>query len=668
MLPEIRRNNSENGQTLILSVLAMLVLLMATILLFDIHNIIRLKMKSQTAVDSAAIAAANWQKTSLNLIGELNIVKACTVLISDIQPKYAYPSDYLQVNNLANPDLNKLNNEIKDLIRKSDLVTEMQARILFVGPLIGFGAAQQAAKNNGSNYNERYCGEGYIKTHIDSLKDDNGNYSDSSLNQYAPEGITKEQVDNNGRRAYCWRQPYIKMLEDIASNSISIVGNDINSGYKGIAVWPSEQRADVPTLESDKPEFIVEFEGLQDPLIYGAINSNDWCYIRHLIRMSYGEKWWGNITFMPVEEQRNRFSYESEYMPIFLDFTTGANAAANSLNGYPQMIQDRNYKLLSADYDSKNTYLADSNGNIILDADGKPIREPSDNITDRKMNPLSFITWATYGSYWQSLGDLSDTWDIYLNKKIKKEYRYSGGAVRMSSSFTNTPLSGNWRKLSEMSEKKNRADLEGKYLGNKTSEGGVGTGGTYGMGQKINTYAQRLKNSETNYTRFIHNSSMAKAFGRIPMQDGTFDVPIATRMTLPVFERAALIPRELESPPQSTPPDPDWLDFVTKYLPTLGTVSKLEDMPAAMLAAYPEVWNSGRLLKFHNALLKLDNAEWRQQGIDWLEYNRGHKPIYGDIFNPTLITGYTPDDFNEDHCDDWFGTGPGHREGPALLF
>jgi len=35
---------------------------------------------------------------------------------------------------------------------------------------------------------------------------------------------------------------------------------------------------------------------------------------------------------------------------------------------------------------------------------------------------------------------------------------------------------------------------------------------------------------------------------------------------------------------------------------------------------------------------------------------------------PSEITGYTPDDFNEDHCDDWYGTGPGNREGPALLY
>jgi len=79
-LPAARRN--QRGQTLILAVLAMVMLVVAIIVLFDLQSTIRLKVKSQTAVDAATLAGAEWQRHSLNLIGELNLVKACTALVT----------------------------------------------------------------------------------------------------------------------------------------------------------------------------------------------------------------------------------------------------------------------------------------------------------------------------------------------------------------------------------------------------------------------------------------------------------------------------------------------------------------------------------------------------------------------------------------------------------
>ena len=77
------KRNGESGQVLLIGMIAMIIILLAVFLLFDLGNVIRAKVKAQNAVDAAALVGANWQRHTLNLVGELNLVKATTVLISD---------------------------------------------------------------------------------------------------------------------------------------------------------------------------------------------------------------------------------------------------------------------------------------------------------------------------------------------------------------------------------------------------------------------------------------------------------------------------------------------------------------------------------------------------------------------------------------------------------
>ena len=54
------RKHRERGQVLILALIALLILTLAIFLLLDISNVIRAKVKSQNAVDAAALTGANW--------------------------------------------------------------------------------------------------------------------------------------------------------------------------------------------------------------------------------------------------------------------------------------------------------------------------------------------------------------------------------------------------------------------------------------------------------------------------------------------------------------------------------------------------------------------------------------------------------------------------------
>lgn len=82
-LTALRRRRGEHGQVLILAVVALILVIIAVLLLFDVQTVIRGKVKAQNGVDAAALTAAEWQKHSLNLIGELNLVRATGTLISD---------------------------------------------------------------------------------------------------------------------------------------------------------------------------------------------------------------------------------------------------------------------------------------------------------------------------------------------------------------------------------------------------------------------------------------------------------------------------------------------------------------------------------------------------------------------------------------------------------
>jgi hypothetical protein len=71
-----RKSSAEKGQVLIylLIVLVILVFVMGSV--FDLNRILIRKMKGHNASDAAALIGAQWQALGLNLIGELNILKA----------------------------------------------------------------------------------------------------------------------------------------------------------------------------------------------------------------------------------------------------------------------------------------------------------------------------------------------------------------------------------------------------------------------------------------------------------------------------------------------------------------------------------------------------------------------------------------------------------------
>jgi len=166
----MKRKSSENGYVMIVVMIAMLMVVIATLILVDLQTTVRGKVKIQAAADAAALTGAEWQMKSLNLVGEINMIKASTAI-------YAYGTTLAQAN---------------------AALTEMQFRVAVAGPCIGYGAAQQAAKNNGvtTNSDEQTRLEEEI-TAISGRTD----------------GVDDTTLPWTG-----WRDPYVNMLSLINGN------------------------------------------------------------------------------------------------------------------------------------------------------------------------------------------------------------------------------------------------------------------------------------------------------------------------------------------------------------------------------------------------------------------------------------------------------------------
>jgi len=619
------RRRGERGQVLILAVLAIIILSVAVLILFDVQRVMRGKIRVMSGIDAAALTGAAWQKHTLNMVGELNLFKACQVLISDSIYGVGKETDqFMKVNvsDESTPEeirqaIEKAKNELEQLKTAADMLTEMQVRVCFVGPLIGFGAAQQAAKNNGLPANKT-CNEYMIDFYKMIVDDDLYGNPDLAPQVYY---------------GYTWRMPYSNMIYHLTG---SLDPDQAN----GVAVGTSVKHLGMPHLYTDpptKPNFIAY---LQSKIVMEAIAANDWCLLQPLVDAddsAYSGKWWGNIK---IEENR-KFLGGAELLPVHTEYVTGEEVFTFADNaGYiDDAIKRKNGRenlivKLNTLYDKTDP--VKKNGSL------------NRNDADMKFNPLPSITWSTFDERWQSYrsaGVSLDVWERdYLRSGFREGYDYYSGAVSyFSVSVPNQ---------SSLTGRKNIAS------GFRNSGGNTGNR-TWRTMRKYADKAAKSSNLITNYG--IRFNATAKPFGRLKAEDGSIHHPFAARMVLPVFDKTALIPVALERPDGLEMEDRAWIIYLTKFLPALGTVDTLADVEGAMSPEhYAIVKNAGYI----DLIKKLTDAEWRAAGRAWLDAEAtGH-----DVFDEDgRFIEHVTDSIHRDHCLDWPSGGSGKRSGPGIL-
>ncbi len=633
-----RRRTGQGGQVLAFALVALISILVGAILIFDIHVILRGKVKGQNAVDAAAMTGAKWQQHALNLIGELNLIKATTLLVSDsvfgtvsqdgteyefthVRPPEDYMSDGVFNAELMKKDIEKVEEERQKIVSAVDLLTQMQTRVSFVLPIVGYGAAQQAAKNNGITAN--HDGGEFLHDFYNEIMDD-------AL--YGNPDIAPVLIND-----YAWRQPYSEMIQSLLMQE--------NDTYTGVAAGTCIDRLTTPYLFADPPNGMLNY--LTSKWFYRAILANSWCELKDLLlNGNFPGRWWGSFT---TKGGNGAFIGESEILPLHVEFFTGAAPLANArINEvFPNRFGELGNTVPLTeimDYADPYLYTYDEETNVItlavsLDENGRPVRNSAD--TDYLYNYLPDFKWCVYGTEWYSYSEnVIDNWGVYLRGKFKEGYEYYSGAL---SWFTISQPTETW-----MGYVFNSAGDSGFNFKNKQPK------------NAMRTAQENLRDG----VHDIETDALAKPFGRVKIEN-KYEPPFKTgNMILPVFTDVALIPVSLEPVYGLNQIDRDWIIFLTKYLPLLGTTNSLSDMESAIhrkeledSQKYGEAknyWSS--CLDYHRALEKFSDPAWRQRGIDWL-----NTPIAYDKVTKQ------PSRYNKDACRDWPSGGSGERVGPGSI-
>lgn len=266
MIPFLQRcrRRRPRGQVLLVAVTVLIILLVVALFLFDLQGIVRLRASTQTGADAAVLAAAGWQARSLNMIGEINLLKAATVLVSDVPP-YGDGS-------------------AEGVLESSEALSQLQLRLTYAGPLLGLAASQQAAKRNGMYDVSDFTW--LISSHVD-------NYIDGGLF----ESIYPTEV-----YGYEWIEPYGDMLRQIVANRIAAA--PLNSRFL----------AGGPHLTGPGAFLLMQ------PDFYAAVHARHFCWFYR-----QGLTPADNFNFDLVEYSINQSAFfpGSEYCPLYVDFATG---------------------------------------------------------------------------------------------------------------------------------------------------------------------------------------------------------------------------------------------------------------------------------------------------------------------------------------------------------
>lgn len=669
-----RRNGSErgqHGQVLILAVVALVLVIIAVLLLFDVQTVIRGKVKSQNAVDAAALTAAEWQKHSLNLIGELNLVRATGTLISDpflargilddprsnAKDFFADLPDPIQLDEFTlfpdkdsfyfykedgTLDKEKMAEELKkalDYVGKQkaylasmdDLVSQLQARISFVGPLIAFGAAQQAAKNNGVTY-DKGAGEGFAEylKRVGAINDPEGG---ASFYEHMP-------VSAHG---YPWYEPYKHMLVNIADFQEKQTGGTANRTETvacGIAVETKVKFARMPSLVGNPPTDISDCLGKKE--FYDWIHERNWCALYRILRQDFNGNWWGNFDC----ELDYDFSEQSEILPLNIAF------AGRSTDPYDKAFgasPDSGNEIVLARFDIKSGELftetfnrdnpfydleirrstnetwneernhVDITNNYVYSIPRDRIDEDpesflltyyNDEDADRLYDLLPELSWATFNSKWSAFdSNFRDEWNRYLRGQFKEGLDYQSGALSLFRHQQDTvTITGTMGRDIGNSKETDAPDIGQVFA----------TSDTNGEAWRVSGTLHGMNNINR-----IEADAEAMPLGRIECADGRHLRPFeAGRMILPVFTDTALIPIELESVDgfwlgPGSKRDTAWIYYLTEFVPLLSGSPSIEDAMQEAMDLYPNhVHYYG---KYVGALHMLNDPEFRQQGIDWLE-------------------------------------------------
>ena len=387
-------NSDSKGQVMVIAVIIMVILMLGILFLFDLQNVIRSKVKIETADQAAALSAAQWQKESLNLIGELNLIKACDQLQGYV------------------PDHNKLPPE--QAADACKIITQMQTRMAFVGPVIAFGAAQQAAKNNGVNiydYQKQSSANAVKQVQLDAL-----NYY-NNLDINTPTGELRYgnayRSGINGRYPGWW-DDYRGMLKAVIDQGVAVRPN-VRIGIERVTPY-----------------------AFKDRVFYNAILNEWWCYVPLRSLLKQPDSYWSGQWWQSIQYDNPNFTGQSEIYGLGITF-----AQEDDTGTYYNQVN------------SWDSYLSKAFGSYTQDW------------VKNTPGVLPQITWSIYDSSWDSsrMDYIGSYWNRsqggYLSGDIKPSVSYDGAVAYAECSQTINLVNTFESKMNSPTAAQAQASLQG---------------------------------------------------------------------------------------------------------------------------------------------------------------------------------------------------------------
>lgn len=244
---------SRSGQVMLFFIMILVILVFMVLWNFDLHKILHVKNVTQNGGDAAALMASRWQGITLNVVGDLNLMQAVALSTGDTNTVAA--------------------------------ITNMQARLLFVGPMVALQTSQQAAKNNGIFPNDPYTQ--FIFSHADTVR-----HEYTRISRFTGEMLCPEPYPD------AWAE-YADMLDLIAA--------------EGVAAGPDNMR------------LFFDVSGghtLYDIGFYNAIAGRTWCWFyRNAPSLladyaNFFPPWWSPLPDPPERQYLN-----SEFYSLHLEKT-----------------------------------------------------------------------------------------------------------------------------------------------------------------------------------------------------------------------------------------------------------------------------------------------------------------------------------------------------------
>ncbi len=357
-----RRVPGRRGQTLIFMMMIMIILTFVAFSVYDTQHVVVQRVRSQNSSDSAALMGARWQLSSLNAIGEINLMKITTQIVTEGPTPFGDTENRREMWQPLFSALDKL-----------------QARIYLTGPMLGVLYAQQAAKLNGMHAVTSYANTFYdlaqfIEAHI-------GDYPQYVYNPWL------QFFDANERQ---------QLLMDYAALCREI-------GDQGVAALPANAWGDDGDLDwSNATPYAQQFLG--NRAFYGAIAGQDWCFLRPLIHPPIYTDWtfWGPVT---ASVGLDPFRFLNLQLSPQSDATFSA-ATKDTLNGYIQAA------LASRGLEQNPNWPSFTTTNW------PQFQYPA--LADSYVN----LNWAVYNSGWRRQWDPTLVAQL-LTRDVKPQFNYS---------------------------------------------------------------------------------------------------------------------------------------------------------------------------------------------------------------------------------------------------